>query len=175
MRMALKIRSGLFVVLVALIASCDSEHPSKHADRVRVSTGDPDPRGGRPTIRRSFPQLHDDPRTPNDESNDQPLGHFGTATVHVHSYGSGNTYTLDADVEGASVTRIYFPKGGWVDFLDCEIGVDLQGHCTDEQGRAWEFEGASGGYYPDVSVEEEDDEDADSDAERADEAQAEDE
>ena len=105
--------------------------------------GDPAMQGGSPTIRRSFTPAVDNPYTSNDESNDQPVGHFGTVTVTVSSYESGNTYTLDADFDGSSISRIYFPKGGWVDFPYCEVELDLTGDCDDEEGRSWSFDGTT--------------------------------
>jgi hypothetical protein len=97
--------------------------------------------GGSPTIRRSFKSMPDDPYTSNDESNDQPVGYFGTLTMSVSSLESGNSYTLDADVDGTTVDRVYFPKGGWVDFFDCELDDGLIGTCLDERGRSWSFDG----------------------------------
>ncbi|MBX7135029.1 MAG: transposase [Fimbriimonadaceae bacterium] len=97
--------------------------------------------GEGPTVRRPFARPLDDPATTNDESNDQPVGYFGSETVSVCSVRAGNCYTLDADVSGDSVTRIYFPRGGWVDFADCDL-EDLEGECDDEEGSAWEFRGA---------------------------------
>jgi hypothetical protein len=87
--------------------------------------------------------MPDDPRTTNDESNDQPLGHFGTLTMAVSSLENGHPYTLDVELLGKTVERVYFPKGGWVDFYDCELDSDLTGTCEDEKGRSWLFEGES--------------------------------
>ena len=53
---------------------------------------------------------------------------------------SGASFSVDADVEDDTVTRIYFRKGGWVDFEDCELD-DLEGECEDERGILWVFEG----------------------------------
>jgi hypothetical protein len=106
-----------------------------------VQTGVQALHGGTPTVRRSFVVPEDDPSTTNDESNDQPRGHFGTVTVSATSVNSGNTYPLDADVDGTALSRIYFPKGGWVDFSDCELGEGLSGECDDEQGRSWVLNG----------------------------------
>ena len=49
-------------------------------------------------------------------------------------------YTLDGDISGDSVTRIYLRRGGWVDLPDCQLD-DLDGECEDEEGRTWEFRG----------------------------------
>ena len=99
--------------------------------------------GGTPTVRRPFVVPEDDLTTTNNETNDQPRGHFGTTSVSATSVNSGNTYPLDADVDGTALTRIYFPKGGWVDFPDCELDEELSGECDDEQGRSWVFNGPS--------------------------------
>jgi hypothetical protein len=95
----------------------------------------------RATIREPFEPQPDDPSTTNDESNDQPVGHFGTLTLEVESYSSGNTYTLDVELDGLEVERIYFPKGGWVRFYGCELDEDYTGECDDAQGRTWAFHG----------------------------------
>lgn len=97
--------------------------------------------GGSPTIREAFIPSEDDPYTTNDESNDQPLGHFGTETLAVFSHDSGNYYNLDGDIEDGTLERLYFPKGGWVDFFSCDLDEDLQGECIDEEGRLWSIEG----------------------------------
>jgi hypothetical protein len=128
--------------------------------------GNPAIRGGTPTVRRPYERQVDNPATTNDESNDQPIGHFGSETVTAHSYDSGNTYTLDADVDGTEVSRIYFPKGGWVDFSDCELDSDGEASCTDEEGRLWDVEAdAPDGGSDDEEDESSDDEDESSDDE----------
>lgn len=118
-----------------------------------VQNGNLAARGGTATVRTEFEPAADDAATTNDESNDQPVGHFGSVTIEVTSAESGHTYTLDAEVDGMTLERIYFPKGGWVDFPDCEIDEDLCGDCEDEQGRSWTFEGegsgVSSGWYED--------------------------
>lgn len=113
------------------------------SDGVVVSpqVGDSSHHGGSPTVRRSFQRGADDPSTTNDESNDQPLGHFGSRTISVTYANSGNTYDVDADVEDGEVKRLYFAKGGWVDFDASDIDADGNGTGTDEQGREWEFNG----------------------------------
>jgi len=83
----------------------------------------------------------DDPSTTNDESNDQPVGHFGSVTLIASQAESGHTYTLDVELEGLEAKRIYFPKGGWVDLEGCELEDDYTGDCEDENGRRWTFEG----------------------------------
>ena len=103
--------------------------------------GDASKSGGSPTIRKAFERSVDIPETTNHESNDQPLGHFGTCTIQCCYASSGNSYPLDADVDGNEVKRVYFEKGGWVDFDDSEIDDSGVGHGTDEQGKEWEFEG----------------------------------
>jgi len=101
--------------------------------------------GGSPTVRHAFTIPVDDPRTTNNESNDQPLGHFGTLSLNVHNDSSGNSYPLDADIEDGEVKRLYFQKGGWVDFTSSEIDSDGNGSGIDEQGRSWTFEGLADG------------------------------
>ena len=72
---------------------------------------------------------------------DQPVRHFGALTLEVESCRSGNTYTLDVELDGLEVERIYFPKGGWVSFNSCELDEDYTGECEDSRGRAWAFHG----------------------------------
>jgi hypothetical protein len=97
-------------------------------------------RGGSPTIRVPYEPIPDNPNTTNNEANDQPLGHFGTTTVMVYYPSSGARYRADADVEDDLLLRLYFRKGGWVDFEGCELD-DLEGECEDENGRLWVLEG----------------------------------
>lgn len=118
-----------------------SSAPARAPGLVTPRVGDPAPRGGAPTVRRQFIQPADDPDTSDDESNDQPSGHFGTLTLSICSVDAGNCYTLDGDVSGTTLERVYFPRGGWVDFLSCELDDDLTGDCDDEQGRQWRVEG----------------------------------
>lgn len=122
-------------MVIALLIGCQSENS------VQPRQGDLSKRGGSPTVREPFVAAADDPYTTNDESNDQPVGHFGTITMAVSSDESGNSYTLDADLDGTTVERVYFPKGGWIDFYDCELDEDLTGNCWDEEGRSWSFDG----------------------------------
>ena len=91
--------------------------------------------------RQAITPLVDDPTTTNDESNDQPIGHWGTITMCVGTTHNGRQYTLDVDLEGLEVQTIYFPKGGNVDFIGCELDDQLTGTCDDERGREWEFSG----------------------------------
>lgn len=72
-------------------------------------------------------------------------GSAGAITVTAHNESSGNTYDLDADVEGNEVERLYFPNGGSVGFSCSEIDTDGNGSGMDEQGREWTFEGIEGG------------------------------
>jgi hypothetical protein len=44
-------------------------------------------------------------------------------------------------VSGTELQRVYFPKGGWVDFPGCDLDEDLTGSCEDEEGRSWEIDG----------------------------------
>jgi hypothetical protein len=79
----------------------------------------------------------------------------------VFNFSSGHEYTLDADVEDGEVQRLYFPKGGWVDFTSSEIDNEGNGIGTDEEGRQWEFRGVADG----SSVSKENDSDSDDPAE----------
>jgi len=127
-----------------------------------VQKGDPSHHGGTATVRKPYTPKEDDPVTSNDESNDQPIGHLGTVTLYAYNYSSGNTYSLDADVEDGEVERLYFPKGGWVDFISSDIDKDGNGSGTDERGRQWEFRGLASGSMisnPDDPDDEEKDED----------------
>ena len=108
---------------------------------VPLHQGDLSTRGGSPTVREPFPAKPDDPATTNDESNDQPVGYFGTKTLSVCNLRAGNCYTLDGELDGLTLERVYFPKGGWVDFPECELDEDLEGTCDDERGREWSFNG----------------------------------
>jgi hypothetical protein len=102
--------------------------------------GDMSNTGGSATIRNSFtPEYEDDPFTTNDESNDQPVGFYGTETMYACNGSSGNCYDLDVDSDGESVERLYFPNGGWVDveYSDCDDGYCL---VEDENGTEWELE-----------------------------------
>lgn len=114
--------------------------PGQLANRIEHQRGDLALRGGTPTIRRPYVPQSDNPATSNNESNDQPLGNFGTETVTAFSHSSGYYYTLDADLDEKTLSRIYFPKGGWVDFPDCELEDDYTGSCEDEEGRTWDIE-----------------------------------
>lgn len=115
------------------------------SDRQETQQGNSIHHGGTPTIRKGFTRHVDDPSTTNDESNDQSLGYFGTTTITAHNMSSGNSYPLDADIENGQVQRIYFPKGGWLDFNDGEIDATGVGSGTDEEGNQWEFEGLASG------------------------------
>jgi len=64
----------------------------------------------------------------------------GTTTLTVTSQ-SGRTYVLDADMDGTTLERIYFPNGGWAEFDGCELEEDLTGSCEDSHGRDWQIEG----------------------------------
>jgi hypothetical protein len=48
-------------------------------------------------------------------------------------------------MDGTTLHRLYFPKGGWIDFPDCHLESDLTGNCTDEEGRSWQIEGVVDG------------------------------
>jgi hypothetical protein len=129
-------------MLCLLLTGC-----SKHQDESErpIQKGDPSHHGGTATVRKPYDHKPDDPATSNDESNDQPVGHLGRITLTVYNVSSGHEYTLDADVEDGAVQRLYFPKGGWVDFDSGEIDSDGNGSGTDERGRSWEFRGLVAG------------------------------
>jgi hypothetical protein len=110
-------------------------------ETVPVQHGDPSVLGGSPAIRSPYVRQEDNPATSNDESNDQPRGHFGTLTLSVCNLQSGNCYPLDGDVTGTTLNRLYFPKGGWIDFIGCELDDDFTGECDDEEGHAWQING----------------------------------
>ena len=63
------------------------------------------------------------------------------ATLSARSIEAGNCYTLDGDVSGTELHRLYFPRGGWIDFIGCDLDDDLSGECDDEEGRPWELQG----------------------------------
>ena len=131
---------AFFGVLICI--GCDSapREPSRR-NALQPHQGNLSKRGGTATVREPYERQQDDPSTSNDESNDQPVGHFGTVTMIVFQEESGHTYTLDIEIEDSKVRRIYFPKGGWVDLEGCELDDDLTGDCEDESGRHWTFEG----------------------------------
>lgn len=106
-----------------------------------MKKGDMAMKGGTATKRKYHLKQQDDPKTTNDESNDQPIGHYGTVTVYVHNQSSQNSYYLDADMEGFDLQRLYFPKGGWVDFRGCLLDERYTGECEDENGTGWEING----------------------------------
>jgi len=152
--------TGSVLVMVSLALFGCSNEPTQTTNKltsneVPIQQGDLAHHGGTPTIRKSFTRQVDDPSTTNDESNDQPVGHLGTVTLEVHNVSSGNSYPLDADVEGNEVKRIYFPKGGWVDFNESEIDASGNGRGTDEESREWEFEGTVSGTMPSEQTDEE--------------------
>lgn len=102
--------------------------------------GDMSDYGGSSTQRyEDTPIFEDDYSTTNDESNDQPVGFYGTETMYACNQDSGNCYDLDVDSDGENIERIYFPKGGWVDvdYSDCDDGYC---YVEDENGREWELE-----------------------------------
>lgn len=140
-RGCLVLYGGIIAVLVLLDVSESWWPDSKEREVVLQQTGELSKRGGTRTVRRSFARPLDDPRTSNDESNDQPVGYFGTMTLEVFSYESGHYYTLDGELDGFDLERLYFPKGGWIDFYSCELDEDFEGQCTDEKGRGWSIEG----------------------------------
>ncbi len=128
-----KLLIPLSIGLLFLGAGCSSSTSNIYQQ------GDLSDIGGSPTIRFEYEPEEDDPWTTNDESNDQPLGFYGTTTVDGCTTHNGSCYSLDADFSDGQVERLYFPKGGWVDFYDsdCDGGYCL---AYDENGREWEIE-----------------------------------
>ncbi len=122
---------------IYLIASAFDE--DKSSDEAYLK-GDMSHSGGSPTFRyEDTPILEDDSYTTDDESNDQPVGFYGTDTMYACNQESGNCYDLDVDSDGENIERIYFPKGGWVDVDDSDCDG---GYCyvEDENGTEWELE-----------------------------------
>lgn len=135
----------LILLPIALItlSGCEDDNIKNSA----YEKGNMSNSGGSPTYRydnedadsSSSYELEDDPDTTNDESNDQPVGFYGTDTMNACNQSSGNCYDLDVDSDGTNVERLYFPKGGWVDIddSDCDGGTCT---ATDENGTEWELE-----------------------------------
>lgn len=127
------------IAIVAALAYCGRDKPSAHEQAVVTTESGA---GHEVTYRDEPPEeQEDDPDTTNDESNDQPLRHFGTETLCIASASSGNTYTLDVELDDNEVSQIYFPKGGWLYFTGCELDDELNGECVDDHGDSWEFQG----------------------------------
>lgn len=124
---------GWIVLLVAALAYCSSRDDEPDLETVAITEAVP--------VRGSPPVLEDDPETTNDESNDQPVGYFGTKTLCVYSYDSSNTYTLDVELDGLEVSQMYFPKGGYLYFSSCELDESFEGMCYDNDGDGWQFQG----------------------------------
>lgn len=146
----------LIIVFVASVcaSSCSTPTPSTEqavsttkTTAIEPKQGDLATRGGTATVRKGYEPQDDNPTTTDNERNNQPLGHMGTVTLRVHNVSSGNSYPVDADVEniddGYELHRLYFLKGGWVDFNSCDLDSDYVGSCSDENGRDWEIEGES--------------------------------
>lgn len=74
--------------------------------------------------------------TTNDESNDQPVGYYGTQTAEVCNDRTGTCYDLDVDTDGETVDTIYFPKGGHLNMSMsfCEENVC---EASDEDSEDW--------------------------------------
>lgn len=130
-------------IFLFALACGSSKDPPKPTTPTYPQKGNMSMHGGTPTTRKQPPIIPDDPYTSNDESNDQPLGFYGTMTLDVTNLNSGNSYPLDGDIEGLQLQRLYFPKGGWVDFYDCELDYSYCGTCDDENGTMWSIEGES--------------------------------
>ena len=62
----------------------------------------------------------------------------GTETIDACSYGSGNCYSLDAEISNGQVEMIYFPNGGYLYFL---ADIDENGNASDfdNDGNSWDF------------------------------------
>jgi hypothetical protein len=133
-------RRGTWLLVLLLGSACFYACGVEPEYSGEVQQGDLSMRGGSPTVRAPYEPEPDDPLTTNDESNDQPVGHFGTMTLRVTGE-SGNTYTIDGELEGLELRRLYFPRGGWVDFWSCELDEDFSGTCFDEESRTWTIHG----------------------------------
>lgn len=113
---------------------------TKAKENKPYSVGNLSNSGGSPTFRyKNTPFLIDNPKTTNDESNDQLTGYYGSDTVYACNDSSGNCYDLDADFYDNEVERLYFPKGGWVD-IDSSNCDDDYCYLEDENGTEWEIE-----------------------------------
>ncbi len=129
-----------WAVVVFIIWAIYSSFTGDSISNEAYQKGDMSDYSGSPTLRREYtPQFEDDYSTTNDESNDQPVGFYGTETMTACNQSSGNCYDLDVDSDGENIERIYFPKGGWVDvdYSDCEDGSC---YVEDENGTEWELE-----------------------------------
>lgn len=128
------VRGGLALLVVIAVGY------TLFAPRVPYQKGDMSKSGGTPTYRyEDTPILEDESYTSDNESNNQPIGYYGTQTVWSCNLDSGNCYDLDADFNDDGLERLYFPKGGWVDMdsSDCEDGTC---YAVDENGTDWEVE-----------------------------------
>jgi hypothetical protein len=87
---------------------------SKQNTQMSVATlqnGDLAKRGGTATIRKAFVPKEDDRKTTNDETNDQPIGSFGTKTLFCTNITSGSSYYLDVEIdERNDLRRVYFSQ-----------------------------------------------------------------
>ncbi|MEP6849473.1 MAG: hypothetical protein ABI999_11500 [Acidobacteriota bacterium] len=141
----------LTFILIALTGACSNQNANSSktspgtANVVGPRQGDLSTKGGTSTVHKEFNVQADNPKTTDNERNNQPLGHMGTISLHVRNVNSGHSYPLDADVDktedGYELHRLYFVKGGWVDFYTCDLDGDYVGSCTDENGRGWDIEG----------------------------------
>lgn len=134
---------GCLSFLYIIFAPVLGYQACRTSSTVPAQKGDLSKRGGSATVRKEFDRKPDGTLTTNDESNDQPVGHFGTLTLSVYSQEAGHYYTLDGDLDGFTLERLYFPRGGWVDFYYCDLEEDYTGECEDEQGRTWVIAGES--------------------------------
>src|SRR4051812_46338713 len=102
---------ALIVALNALLdwQQAQSERTANNAHLVQAHQGDSSKSDGTPTVRLPFVAQADDPSTTNNEANDQPVGHFGTLTLSACSLRAGHCYTLDGELSGHELKRLYFP------------------------------------------------------------------
>jgi len=152
------LKTALQVVIISAVCyiACSTETSTvskpgprpvtaNYSGPVRPKQGDPSTSGGTATVRKEYTPEADNPKTKDNERNNQPLGHLGTVTLRVHDVRSGNSYPVDADVEssgdGYELRRLYFVKGGWVDFISCDLDDEYIGFCDDEGGRSWDIQG----------------------------------
>lgn len=129
------------IAIVAMVAlAIGYSHREKEPYLEPYIQGDLSNYDGTPTVRYAdTPYYEDDPYTTNDESNDQPPGYYGTETVYACTTHNERCYELDADFSDGYLERLYFPKGGWVDFEESDECVRGDGCVAiDENGREWE-------------------------------------
>ena len=79
----------------------------------------------------------DDPATTDDESNNQPLGLFGTEIVKACTTHNERCYTLDAQFDDKKLVKVYFVKGGRLKFKDNQCASMQICRVKGQNGREW--------------------------------------